>query len=72
MSKDNPFSRFWKKKADHLWSQAVEQAGRCAYCGSMVNLQARLISDNYSYHPDATGMSSKAAYEELSLSCSLS
>jgi hypothetical protein len=40
MSKDNPFSRFWKKKADHLWSQAVKQAGRCAYCGSMVNLQA--------------------------------
>jgi hypothetical protein len=40
MAEDSPFSRSWKKKADHLWSLIVKQSGRCAYCGSVTNLQA--------------------------------
>ena len=37
---DNPFSRYWKKQADCLWSRAVKRAGRCAYCGNPSNLHA--------------------------------
>ena len=38
--RDNPFSRYWKKEADSLWSRVVKRAGRCAFCGSRFNLQA--------------------------------
>lgn len=40
LPEDNPFSSYWKKRADLLWSKVVKQTGRCAYCGTMVNLQA--------------------------------
>jgi hypothetical protein len=38
--KNNPFSRYWRKKADSLWSKAIKRIGRCAYCGNPYNLQA--------------------------------
>ena len=38
--RDNPFSRYWKKRADIAWSRVVAQGGRCAYCGTGRNLQA--------------------------------
>jgi hypothetical protein len=46
--KEHPFSRYWKKKADCLWSRVVKQAGRCSYCGSRSSLQAHhLIARSY-------------------------
>lgn len=38
--KDNPFGGYWKKRADLKWSMIIKQAGRCAYCGTAVNLEA--------------------------------
>jgi hypothetical protein len=59
LSKDNPFSSYWRKRADLAWSRAVKQAGRCAYCGSFVNLQAHHLvprANNLTRHKVACGL----------------
>ena len=58
MSK-NPYSRYWKKRADCSWSRAVKCKGRCAYCGSPFNLQAHHLiprENNYTRHKVECGL----------------
>ena len=44
-AKDNPFSTYWRKRADRRWSAVIRQAGCCAYCGRASGLEAHhLIS----------------------------
>lgn len=57
--RDHPFSRYWKKRADFVWSRVVKQTGRCAYCGSGFKLQAHHIvprSNNRTRHKVECGL----------------
>lgn len=59
LPKDNPFSSFWRKKADLAWSRVVKQAGQCAYCGTMVNLHAHHLvprANNLTRHKIGCGL----------------
>ena len=38
--KDNPDSKYWRIRADKLWSKIVRRPGVCAVCGSKKFLQA--------------------------------
>ena len=50
LPRDNPYSSYWKKRADRLWSKVIRQTGQCSYCGSRMNLQAHhLISRRHDY-----------------------
>ena len=40
LPRDNPYSSYWKKRADFVWSRVVKQSGRCSYRGTGRNLQA--------------------------------
>jgi len=47
-ARNNPYSSYWRKKADQRWSQIIRRQGYCAYCGSRNNLEAHhLIRRNY-------------------------
>jgi len=39
-SKRSPNSKYWKTKADKLWSKTVRSGGHCEYCGAKENLNA--------------------------------
>ena len=39
-ARDNPFSSYWRQKADQRWSQVIRQQGYCAVCGRRGNLEA--------------------------------
>lgn len=45
----NPYSVYWRNKADLAWSRAIKQAGRCAYCGRRRNLQAHHLIPRGNY-----------------------
>ena len=47
-ARDNPFSSYWRQKADQRWSQVIRQQGYCDYCGRRGNLEAHhLIGRNH-------------------------
>jgi len=57
--RENPFSRYWKKEADCLWSRVVRRAGRCTYCGNPFNLQAHHLiprGNNHTRHKIECGL----------------
>jgi hypothetical protein len=59
LPKDNPFSSYWKKRADLVWSKVVKQTGRCAFCGTVVNLQAHHLiarTNNPTRHKPECGL----------------
>ncbi|MHC4725471.1 MAG: hypothetical protein ACYS9V_14750 [Planctomycetota bacterium] len=59
MSRENPFSKYWKKEADILWSSVIIQTGRCAYCGTRRNLQAHHLiprRHNFTRHKVECGL----------------
>ena len=33
LAKDNPRSKYWRDRADRLWSQYIRRDGKCAICG---------------------------------------
>jgi len=39
-SKRNPNSKYWKTKADKLWSKTIRSIGACEFCGGKENLNA--------------------------------
>lgn len=38
--KDNPHSKYWRGKADTLWSKVIRLPGKCLLCPRTENLQA--------------------------------
>jgi len=34
--KANPNSKYWRKKADDIWSDVIKQVGQCEYCGNTI------------------------------------
>ena len=46
-SKDNPISRYWRNKADQLWSKLVRQrdGNKCVICGNKDKLNAHHLID---------------------------
>ena len=39
----NPNSKYWRQKADKLWSEIIRSIGYCFVCGTTRNLQAHHI-----------------------------